>query len=133
MGVLVTSIGVCFLLLQIVEALYGRFYAWPCLTCWVLGRFLEVVFLALILNAARSRPRAAIPGSGGDSFGIEDGPDSPFNRWSLQSLGSWYPTLGQRHVSMSHIVSHNSGSFGNRPTTSSGSTTSETGTSMQIA
>lgn len=30
------------LILSVIQALSGRFYPWPCLMCWMLGRLLEV-------------------------------------------------------------------------------------------
>jgi len=48
---LLSVTSVCFLLLSIVQALFSRFWAWPCLACWALGRFLEFAYLAVILGA----------------------------------------------------------------------------------
>jgi len=69
-AVSVTSI--CFLGLSLMQALVGRFYAWPCLVCWAVGRLLEAVYLALVLGAVgRAREPAALNAGGsfaGGSF-----------------------------------------------------------------
>merc|ERR1712032_1379356 len=50
-SVIVSVLSICFLVLSIYQAFHGRFFAWPCLACWMSGRFLEVMYLALILSA----------------------------------------------------------------------------------
>jgi len=47
----VSATSVCFLSLSALQALSGRFYAWPCLVCWAVGRLLEAVYLMLILRS----------------------------------------------------------------------------------
>merc|ERR1712194_581243 len=51
MGLLSLMTGL-FLLLSVWQALYARFYAWPCYACFLSGRFLEVAYLTIILCAA---------------------------------------------------------------------------------
>lgn len=60
-SVVVSALSIIFLFLSIVQAMYGRFYAWPCFACWVTGRLLEVIYLYLILSAVGRgrRPRQA--------------------------------------------------------------------------
>ncbi|CAK9085718.1 unnamed protein product [Durusdinium trenchii] len=48
---LVSVCSVCMLILSVLQALVGRFYPWPCLVCWILGRSLEFVYLAVVLRA----------------------------------------------------------------------------------
>jgi len=47
----VSVTSACFLILSVVQALIGRFYAWPCLVCFAVGRLLEAIYLVLILVA----------------------------------------------------------------------------------
>jgi len=53
---ILSGTSVAFLGLSAVFALFGRFFAWPCLACWVFLRLMEVAYLVAILDAAgRSR------------------------------------------------------------------------------
>eukprot|EP00438_Fugacium_kawagutii_P013273 Skav218304 [mRNA] locus=scaffold2388:152513:156491:+ [translate_table: standard] len=59
---LVSASSVCMLILSVIQALVGRYYVWPCLICWMLGRLLEVLYLLMVLTAV-GRPNNSAPSS----------------------------------------------------------------------
>eukprot|EP00927_Polykrikos_kofoidii_P002436 TRINITY_DN10973_c0_g1_i1.p1 TRINITY_DN10973_c0_g1~~TRINITY_DN10973_c0_g1_i1.p1 ORF type:complete len:355 (-),score=38.38 TRINITY_DN10973_c0_g1_i1:35-1099(-) len=48
----VSMLTVLILALNIVQFCFGRFFAWPYLICLTVGRFLEVVYISLIVTAS---------------------------------------------------------------------------------
>lgn len=77
-------LSAAFLGLSIVQALWGRFWAWPCFLCWMAGRLLEVIYLIIILKsisrpALSSATTSAPPWQADVSFvsGVSDGLGSP--------------------------------------------------------
>jgi len=58
---ILSGTSVAFLGLSAVFALFGRFFAWPCLACWIFLRLMEVAYLVAILDAAgRSRRQVTL-------------------------------------------------------------------------
>eukprot|EP00931_Biecheleriopsis_adriatica_P066126 TRINITY_DN40532_c0_g1_i1.p1 TRINITY_DN40532_c0_g1~~TRINITY_DN40532_c0_g1_i1.p1 ORF type:complete len:439 (-),score=51.22 TRINITY_DN40532_c0_g1_i1:60-1337(-) len=87
---LVSASSVSMLLLSTVQALFGRFYPWPCLACFFLGRFLEIAYLTLVLSAVgRSQASRVSIVSTGNS--MNPGLDGSFAESSFSSERS--PTL----------------------------------------
>eukprot|EP00434_Breviolum_minutum_P018443 symbB.v1.2.016272.t2/scaffold1235.1/size130242/3 len=63
--------SVLMLILSVIQALSGRFYPWPCLMCWMLGRLLEFVYLLMVLRAVGSANTSTMT-SNHSSHGLQD-------------------------------------------------------------
>uniref|UniRef100_A0A7S1AFM6 Uncharacterized protein n=1 Tax=Noctiluca scintillans TaxID=2966 RepID=A0A7S1AFM6_NOCSC len=54
-AVALSIITLCFVIILVAQAMYSRFFVWPCLLAWFSTRVLEVAYLSVVLHTSASQ------------------------------------------------------------------------------